>query len=571
MNQDNNNQNFVQNNQNQVQGNIKPEEFTNPSIKEDESPGDLLSEPLLSAGISGGEVRPLYTSNNNSTNNSAVSSGSLASQPQPLSQVDGNFSSASVSENPQANPSFESSSPQQGVGSGAFATSLPPDQISTPPKPNKKFPARIFLILFLIIAVLVGLFFAVRVFFGNRINSSKVTTITWWNLWEDDSIVKPLIQEYESKNPNVKINYIKQSPQDYRERLSSALAKGEGPDIFVFHNTWVPIFARDLEPVPASVMNSADLAQNFYYVISADLTSQGRIFGIPLGYDALTLFINEDLFKEAGLNPPTTWVELRQYAKLLTKIVDGKISQSGVALGRVENVDHWQEILALMMIQNSVNFVNPDPSLMENSLLFYTVFSKVDKVWDETLPPSTELFAAGRLAMYFGPSWRAFNIKDMNPNLNFRTVPLPQVPKENPDDPDISYATYWAQGVWAKGKNKEAAWDFLKFISSKESLQEMFKQASLVRGFGEAYPRSDMSNLLIDHPILGSVVKLAPNAKSWYLASRTFDGPTGINSQLSKYFEDAVNGINQSQDSKSVVETLTQGIKQVLIQYGLSR
>lgn len=369
----------------------------------------------------------------------------------------------------------------------------------------------------------------------------------------------------------MKINYVKQSPQDYRERLASTLAKGEGPDIFAFHNTWTPLFVRDLDGVPPQVMSSADMAQNYYYVISADLTFQGRILGIPLGYDALTLFINEDLFKEAGLNPPTTWVELRDDAKLLTKVVDGRIVQSGVALGRVENVDHWQEILALMMLQNGVNFAKPDPSLVENSLLFYTIFSRSDKVWDETLPSSTEAFAAGKLAMYFGPSWRAFNIKEINPNLNFRTVPLPQIPKENPDEPDISYATYWSQGVWIKSKNKDLAWDFLKFISSRDSLEKMFKQASLVRGFGEVYPRSDMANLLLDHPILGSVVKLAPDAKSWYLASRTFDGPTGINSQLSKYFEDAINALNDNQDSARASETLIQGINQVLTQYGLAK
>jgi multiple sugar transport system substrate-binding protein len=490
-----------------------------------------------------------------------------------------NFSQASESQ-PQSNVNpFVVSTPDNSSSQSETAnisetradsqtTSVLPNSV-LPPKPNRKSPLRLILILILVIAVVVGLIFAASKLLGKRNPDTK--TITWWNLWEDDSIIEPLIKEYEAKNPKVKINYVKQSPQDYRERLVNALAKGDGPDIFTFHNTWTPSLVHDLDNVPPQVMSSADMAQNYYYVISADLASQGRILGIPLGYDALTLFINEDLFKEAGLNPPTTWVELRNDAKLLTKVVDGKIVQSGVALGRVENVDHWQEILALMMIQNSVNFANPDPLLIENSLLFYTIFSKTDHVWDETLPSSTEAFASGKLAMYFGPSWRAFNIKEINPDLNFRTVPLPQVPKENPDDPDLSYATYWVQGVWVKSKNKDLAWDFLKFISSRDSLEEMFKQASLVRGFGQAYPRSDMSNLLLEHPILGSIVKLAPNAKSWYLASRTFDGPTGINSQLSKYFEDAVNALNENQDSRQVSETLIQGIRQVLAQYSLSK
>lgn len=509
-----------------------------------------LGEPLSSAGL-GGESLPFYA------NSSQGVSGQMAQNLGDGNQV---FSNPSQPANSVPTPIYNSTD----------KTSSQDAQLDSPPKPVRRFPFRLLFILLLIAGVVVGLIFVVSKFLGRKA-ISETKTLTWWNLWEDNSVVRSLIQQYEVKNSNVKVNYIKQSPQDYRERLTSALARGDGPDIFTFHNTWAPILARELDVVPASVMSSADLAQNYYYVISADLAFQGKILGIPLGYDALTLFINEDLFKEAGLNPPTTWVELRDHAKFLTKVENGKIIQSGVALGRTENVDHWQDILALMMLQNGVNFSNPDPALVENALLFFAIFSRVDGVWDQTLPPSTEAFTSGKLAMYFGPSWRAFNIKDANPSLNFRTVPLPQVPKEDQDEPDISYATYWVQGVWAKGKNKDLAWDFLKFMSSENSLSEIFKQASLLRGFGEIYPRIDMSNSLIEHPILGSIVKLAPNAKSWYLASRTFDGPTGINSQLSKYFEDAVNLVNERQDSKNAAETLIQGVKQVLNQYGLSR
>ncbi|QLG69890.1 MAG: Sugar ABC transporter, sugar-binding protein [Candidatus Woesebacteria bacterium] len=552
MNQDNNN------NQSQVQGQVESSLPQTQGLPPVANPLNNINEPLVSAGVSG-ETSSLYV--NSSQPNPFVPPQNLESQGQPVT----NPFVVSTPDNSTSQNETLNVSEMKPESQPISAQSNP----VLPPKPAKKFPLRLVLILLLVVAVVVGLIFAAGKFLGKKTVEEK--NITWWNLWEDDSIIKPLIQEYEAKNPNVKINYVKQSPQDYRERLASTLAKGEGPDIFAFHNTWTPLFVRDLDGMPPQVMSSADMAQNYYYVISADLTFQGRILGIPLGYDALTLFINEDLFKEAGLNPPTTWVELRDDAKLLTKVVDGRIVQSGVALGRVENVDHWQEILALMMLQNGVNFAKSDPSLVENSLLFYTIFSRSDKVWDETLPSSTEAFAAGKLAMYFGPSWRAFNIKEINPNLNFRTVPLPQIPKENPDEPDISYATYWSQGVWIKSKNKDLAWDFLKFISSRDSLEKIFKQASLVRGFGEVYPRSDMANLLLDHPILGSVVKLAPDAKSWYLASRTFDGPTGINSQLSKYFEDAINALNDNQDSARASETLIQGINQVLTQYGLAK
>jgi hypothetical protein len=53
------------------------------------------------------------------------------------------------------------------------------------------------------------------------------------------------------------------------------------------------------------------------------------------------------------------------------------------------------------------------------------------------------------------------------------------------------------------------------------------------------------------------------------LASRTFDGPTGINSLLSKYFEDAVTATITGQDVTKALQTTAEGISQVLSQYGL--
>jgi len=181
------------------------------------------------------------------------------------------------------------------------------------------------------------------------------------------------------------------------------------------------------------------------------------------------------------------------------------------------------------------------------------------------------MFAGGRLAMYFAPSWRVFEILQLNPSLNFKTVPLPQLAKGSSNQKDVTYATYWVQGVSNKGKNKTAAWEFLKFISSKDSLSKLYANASRQRKFGEAYPRVDMASLLTDNPILGSIIAQAPNARSWYLQSRTFDGPTGINSLINKYFEDAVKAANARSTAVNALPTVAQGVLQVLKQYGIAR
>jgi multiple sugar transport system substrate-binding protein len=354
----------------------------------------------------------------------------------------------------------------------------------------------------------------------------------------------------------------------------SALAQGKGPDIFRFHNSWVPMLKNELDSVPASVMTPAEYSKTFYPVIISDLTADGGFKGIPLDFDDLALFVNQDIFDTYGKTVPTNWDDLRQTAIDLTiKDPDsGEIKQAGIAIGRTENVDHWQEILALMMMENGVKMGKPTGDRAANALDFFTLFSKTDGVWDETLPPSTVAFANGKVAMIFAPSWRIHEIMQLNPNLKFKVYEVPQLPKEHPDDPSVAYATYWVEGVSKKSAVKDAAWDFLKFLSTKESLQKLYAEESKVRLFGEPYPRTDMAELLSSDPYVGSFIRQAPYAQSWYLDSRTFDGATGINSQISKYFEDAVNGvIKGSTDSKTAMDTVANGVLQVLSQYGLAQ
>ena len=82
---------------------------------------------------------------------------------------------------------------------------------------------------------------------------AEPVTITYWGLWEPESVMRPIIADFEAANPTIKINYIFQSQREYRERLQNALAAKKGPDVFRIHNTWVPMFRSDLAPIPAEV------------------------------------------------------------------------------------------------------------------------------------------------------------------------------------------------------------------------------------------------------------------------------------------------------------------------------
>jgi len=409
--------------------------------------------------------------------------------------------------------------------------------------------------------------------FLNQGASDQPVELTYWGLWESEPVIQSLIAAYQANNPNVTVSYQRQTPQQYRERLEARIAAGEGPDIFRFHNTWVPMLKEELATLPSSVMDESTFTSTFNTVAVNDLKTENGLVGIPLEYDGLGLYYNEDIFKSAGIvKVPTTWEEVRQTAsKITVRDANGAIQTAGVALGSSTNIDHFSDILALMMMQNSVNLSKPTDArvgltsqLATDALDFYLIFAKDSqtRVWDETLPASTLAFASGKLGMYFAPSWRAFEIKQANPSLKFKIAPVPQLPP----NPPLSFASYWVEGVSSQSPDQEEAWKFIAFLSEPDNLRTLYAEASKTRLFGEPYSRRDLSSSVAADQFVGGILSDASNAKSWYLSSNTFDN--GINDQMIEVFKTAVTDAAKNNDSKRALSTASSKANEILSKFG---
>ena len=387
-------------------------------------------------------------------------------------------------------------------------------------------------------------------------------SLIYWGLWEPDNAVRSTLDKFEEANPGVKISYVKQSHQDYRERLQTAVSSGNGPDIFRYHASWTPMLSEELSSMPQSVMTANEYQQIFYPVAAKMLNIEGQIVGIPLMYEGLGLYYNKEMMTAANSEPPSTWAEVKILANKLTVRDGNNLKRGGVAIGNASNVEHFADILGLLMLQNGADPADPSSKEAQDALAFYTNFVKEDRVWDDKLPSSTVAFARGDVAMMLAPSWRAHEVKTINPNLAFGIVPVPRL-----GDDRLAWASFWAEGVSSKSKNKDKSWELLKFLSSKEIQQELYNSQSKIRPFGEIYSRVDLANDLAGDELVSPFLEDAPAASSWYLSSYTHDN--GINDLLIKYYQDAINAVLNGESIEKALETVTIGTKQILRQYGV--
>lgn len=472
----------------------------------------------------------------------------------------------------------EEKSPQASSSSPA---PLSPSPVSPPPPPpvpvdhgGSRFPLKTLLKIAIAIFAIVAVLFVIFALILPNLHKTQKSgnaILNYWGLWEDQNIMNSVITDFEKENPSIKVKYEKQDPKAYREKLTTRIENGTGPDIFRFHNTWYPMLASDLLPLPKETIEKQEFSDNFYNVAQQDLIKNGAIYGIPLEIDTLVMYINPQIFDNASstqgsaINVPKTWQEfIDSSQKLTTRDENGKIDIAGGGIGAYENVDHAPDIISLLFAQNGVDLadITKSSTKVSDALTFYTNFALIENnVWDGTLDNSLRAFAEEKLAMFFGYSWDYFAIKSLNPNINFKIVPVPQLLSSN----KVNIASYWVEGVSAKSVHQKEALLFMKFLAKKETQEKLYSQQSKTRLFGEPYSNKNLAVKLKDTDVF-TFVDQASSAVSSPFVDGTADN--GLNDKLNNYLKDSVNAILANSSGESSTETLLKGYSQVLGQYG---
>ncbi len=285
--------------------------------------------------------------------------------------------------------------------------------------------------------------------YGFNPSTSVRGTIKVWG-FDDESIYKysSFVKDFNSKYPNIVVQYTQKSPQNYERELLNALASGQGPDVFPVYHTWVPNYQDKIASLPGSLMSLKDYNDTFVDVAIQDFVVDGNIWALPLYVDTLALYWNKDFFNAAGIaQPPATWDKFLEVVKILTsKSSDGSITRAGAAMGTGANVDCASDILSLLMLQNGTAMVDSrtgkiafnktqtergvDYKPGEDALRFYTDFANPQKgvyAWNSLMGNSLDAFLAGRAAMTINYSSAISESFQKAPYLNWAVAPMPQI------------------------------------------------------------------------------------------------------------------------------------------------
>lgn len=293
--------------------------------------------------------------------------------------------------------------------------------------------------------------------------------------------------------------------------------RSEDVDVFLMDVIWPPEFAAAGWAAPLDEMFPPSEQEKFLSGTILANSYRGKIYGVPLFIDSGVLYYRKDLLEKYGLNPPRTWHEMVEQAK---KIVAEEAKRGSEIYGFSGQFKQYEGLVCDMMeyiLSNGGYILDPDTGrsgLAEPAAIEAVRFvrdSLIGKIAPAGVltyqePESLDLFIQGKAVFHrnWPYAWEVSN----NPERSriagkVGITRLPHFPGGK------SYSTLggWQVGISSYSRNKEAAWTFVKFLTSKRiqkllalkagrapTRKELYSDAEIL----EAYPHfSTMKNVFL--------------------------------------------------------------------------
>lgn len=301
-------------------------------------------------------------------------------------------------------------------------------------------------------------------------------TLSVWGIGENNESFQTILSGFNKFKGLTVVYQDFKSLDEYETALLEGLATGTGPDIFMIRNDMLPKYENKLSPLLPSTLSPYQLSELFPSTVEKDFVADGQIYALPLYLDTLALFYNRDLFAQHAVFSPATWDDLVTLIPKLTEYGPGRqIVSPGAAIGgSSKNMKYAVDLLYLLMAQTDAASgerpANDSQKLSSPSgiqaLEFYTQFANAGSsayTWNNTLPDDLELFAEGKLPIWFGYASDAAAIKTRAPFLDFRTAAIPQLKGTSAR---VAFPRYFGFAVSRQSFNQALAWEFITELTT---------------------------------------------------------------------------------------------------------
>lgn len=296
-----------------------------------------------------------------------------------------------------------------------------------------------------------------------------------YDLYEYD---KAMIQNFMTKNPNIKVETLNFPNADYDTKVNVMLAGGE--DLDVIYVKSVALFGamigknQVMDIKPLITKDNLDL-KPYGASITAYMTLNDTILGLPYRYDRYLLYFNKDVFdaaKEPYPSPDLTWDDYRALAMKLTKG-----SSNTKTYGAYHSPNNFC-FLTPGLQEGKGGYESMDFTLFRDGwsnfyAMMYTDKSAPDWPSLKSVSADQTYFLKGNYGMMINGTWylnlakTTIDAGKSTVRWGAQRVPVSKAMKTA--GVHASNASITPISINAKSKNVNAAWAMVKHICSEEA------------------------------------------------------------------------------------------------------
>ncbi|SNS40967.1 carbohydrate ABC transporter substrate-binding protein, CUT1 family [Streptosporangium subroseum] len=388
---------------------------------------------------------------------------------------------------------------------------------------------------------------------GGSTEAAAPKTLTYWasnqgtSLDNDKQVLQPELDKFE-KQTGIKVNLEVVPWADLLNRILAATTSGQGPDVLNIGNTWSASLQATGAFVPwdDALLAKVGGKERFLGPSLAATGAAGQpptalpIYGMTYG-----LFYNKKLFSEAGIaEPPKTWDELIADGKKLTKGDKWGLAVEGASVS--ENAHHafifgQQHGSDLFDATGKPQFDSPKQVAAIKQYLDLMAVHKIVNPSNAEYSNGTEAvqdFTSGKAAMLM---WQSIASQTKAAGMTDEDYGLAPIPLPDPAQGGKQVNGMVAGinlAIFKSSKNQDAALQFVKFMTSKETQQTLNKTYGSLPTVTDAYDDPAFQTPMIKtfQEILGTTAAPLPQVAE----ESQFE--TLVGTAMNKMFADAASG-----------------------------
>jgi len=304
-------------------------------------------------------------------------------------------------------------------------------------------------------------------------DSKEQVTITYagWGASVYKDAYPMIVKAFEDKHPNIKVKIEDTPNKQYWQKLETAANGDSLPDVFWMNGPrFISYAANDMLMPLGDLIKQDNFDMNNYPKSLVDLyTYNGQSYGIPKDFDTIGVWYNKALFDEKKVEYPNAswdWDKMIDAAKKLTDPAKGVwgIAASFDSQGGFYNTIYQSGGYVISDDKKSSGYDKPEAI---EGIKFWTDLINVHKA-SPTMQQMTDtepvnMFMSGKVGMLWEGSWNALEFSS-NDYLKDK-LGVAALPKGKQQ----SVVIHGLGNVMSKKtKHPKEAWEFLKFLGSKE-------------------------------------------------------------------------------------------------------